>query len=111
LRKQIKKDYEIFIMNKVRLEKTRAKAKWHKRKDYEGTLMVVDHVPAAEQVQKDPSDSSDGTADETFGPTDLVERLIRKFDRYETETRNVLECYDKLEREHDEIKIRCQQSE
>ena len=48
MRKQIKKDYEIFIMNKVRLEKTRAKAKWHKRKDYEGTLMVVDHVPAAE---------------------------------------------------------------
>lgn len=52
-------------MNKVRLEKARAKAKWHKRKDYEGTLMVVDHVPAAEQVQKDPSDSSDGTVDET----------------------------------------------
>jgi hypothetical protein len=44
LRTQIKKDYEIFIMNKVRLEKTRAKEKWQNRKDYEGTLMVVDHV-------------------------------------------------------------------
>ena len=43
LRKQIKKDYEIFIMNKVRLEKSIVMKKWHRRNDYDGTLMVVDH--------------------------------------------------------------------
>ena len=46
LRKQIKKDYEIFIMNKVRLEKARAMQKWQMRNDYDGTLMVVDHLSA-----------------------------------------------------------------
>lgn len=42
LRKQIKKDYEIFIMNKVRMEKKRAMLKWDKRADYDAVLRVVD---------------------------------------------------------------------
>lgn len=44
LRQQIKKDYEIFIMNKVRMEKAKALESWNKRADYDATLRVVDHI-------------------------------------------------------------------
>lgn len=42
LRKQIKKDYEVSIMSKVRMEKARAMRKWDKRADYDAILMVVE---------------------------------------------------------------------
>jgi hypothetical protein len=44
LRRQIKKDYEVFIMNKVRMEKAKAMKKWDLRADYEGILRVVDNI-------------------------------------------------------------------
>ena len=44
LRQQIKKDYEIFIMSKVRIEKARVLKKWDQRADYDATLRVVDNA-------------------------------------------------------------------
>ena len=58
LRKQIKKDYEIFIMNKVRIEKARALEKWGLRADYDGTLRVVDKMNFEATLKKHHGNSS-----------------------------------------------------
>lgn len=59
-------------MNKIRLEKARAMSKWKTRSDYDGTLMVVDHLAPKEQIKKEASESSEVTYDDDAGTNDLV---------------------------------------
>lgn len=46
--------------------------------------------------------------EEANGPTELSVRMLKRLDKYENETRKLMESYDKLEQENDELKIRCQ---
>jgi len=97
LRQQVKKDYEIFIMNKVRMEKARALEKWNQRADYDATLRVVDNANYAHSVKNHKhtgNSSSDECDHELLDASQLVNKLINKFDKYEQKTRDILECYD-----------------
>ena len=79
LRSQIKRDYEIFIMNKVRLEKARALEKWNQRADYDAVMQVVDNNNFDLNV-KSPynSDSSDDVGNEDTDSAQLVNQIISK---------------------------------
>ena len=48
---------------------------------------------------------------EANGPIEMAERLLSRLNNYEKEARTMLECYDRLEQENDDLKVRCQQSE
>ena len=84
LRHQIKKDYEIFIMNKVRLEKARALVKWNQRADYDATLRVVENTnfdinAKNHHKHNDSTDNAEHDHEHEDAPH-LVNKLIAKFD-------------------------------
>jgi hypothetical protein len=92
-------------MNKVRLEKKRAMQKWDKRADYDAVLRVVDTLKANANVPQKAQESSSDILDDgvEHGSVEMINRLIKRFDHYERETRGILQCYDELEDDYDQL--------
>lgn len=83
-------------MNKVRLEKARALEKWNQRADYDATLRVVENTNFEVNTKNhhEHNQSSDECDHDILDSAQLVSKLIAKFDKYESNTRDILECYD-----------------
>ena len=64
-------------------------------------MRVVDTAKAATHtIGADCNSSSDESVEDKM-PSQMVQRLIKRFEHYERETKGILECYDELEFNYD----------